>query len=44
MNIEILKQKDNYLEAVGVIQAMKEGIEIQNFFRPIEPTKIINEG
>ncbi len=35
---------ENYLEAVGVIQAMKEGIEIEYFFRPIEPTKIINKG
>ena len=32
---------DNYLEAVGLIQAMKEGIEKEYFFRPIRATKII---
>ena len=34
---------ENYLEAVGLIQAMKEGIEKGYFFRPIKPTKIIKE-
>ncbi len=32
---------DNYLEAVGLIQAMKEGIEKEYFFRPIKATDII---
>lgn len=34
---------ENYLEAVGIIQAMKEGISKEYFFRPIKSAKIIKE-
>lgn len=34
---------DNYLEAVGLIQAMKEGIEREHFFRPLKPTTVIRK-
>ena len=32
---------ENYLEAVGLIQAMKEGIHKDSFFRPLGATEII---
>lgn len=32
---------ENYLEAVGVIQAMKNGISLESMERPIKPTKIL---
>lgn len=32
---------DNYLEAVGVIMAMKSGVSIESIRRPLSPTEII---
>ncbi len=31
---------ENYLEAAGVITAMKEGISLESLTRPLEPTKV----
>ena len=33
----------NYLEAVGILTAIKNGISVKSFERPISKTKIINE-
>ena len=32
---------ENYLEAVGVITAMKEGIGLFSVRRPVNPTKVL---
>jgi len=32
---------DNYLEAVGVIQAIKSGVAINSVRRPMEQTKVV---
>lgn len=40
VNHDNLIYVENYLEAVGIIQAMKQGISKEYFFRPIEPTKV----